>query len=235
MGARDIHIAKYILPYQALYPAAQILLVKCEMKHFLNRKSAYREAMTAAPAIRAAIDASDPAPQLAIHVFSNGGATMLRHLYRAYRETASPGEAAVLPLHTTIMDSVAGRVQLQPVDSRNDGGDADMDEVADRTLLRLWILSYVLWFLLPVPDPLARLALSHNKPENVKEVRRTYIYSKEDELVMWQSVEKYANDAKQKGFVVRLERFSGSAHVAHLRLDGDRYWKTVEETWEGTD
>lgn len=98
--------------------------------------------------------------------------------------------------------------------------------------LRIWILTYMFWYLVPYPDPLARLAMSHNKVENVDEVRRTYIYSREDELVDWKGVEKYAGEADAKGFTVRKEKFEGSAHVSHARHDGNRYWRVVEETWQ---
>jgi hypothetical protein len=27
--------------------------------------------------------------------------------------------------------------------------------------------------------------------------------------------------------------FKGGAHVAHVRVDADRYWKVVQEAWEG--
>ena len=233
MDARDIHVTKYILPYQALYPSAQILLIKCDMGHFLNRSAAYREALLAAPVVRAAVDASNPEPQLAIHVLSNGGSTMLRHLYRAYRETAAPGEATVLPLHTTIFDSAPGEFSYgRSVVAMTASMPAWMKWLVG-PFLRLWIMTYFLWYLVPYPDPLQRLARSHNKTENANEVRRTYIYSKEDQLVDWKVVEKYAADAAARGFVVRKERFDGSAHVAHARFDGDRYWKAVAETWDG--
>lgn len=33
----------------------------------------------------------------------------------------------------------------------------------------------------------------------------------------------------------RLERFEGGRHVAHVRVDGERYWRVVGESWEGKD
>ncbi|KAK1773061.1 hypothetical protein QBC45DRAFT_364552, partial [Copromyces sp. CBS 386.78] len=43
MGARDPHIAKYITPYQALFPSTPILLIKSEMKHIFKPMSFWPE------------------------------------------------------------------------------------------------------------------------------------------------------------------------------------------------
>ncbi len=236
MDARDLHIAKYIPPYQALYPTAQILVIKGDLKHFLFPSAAYPNAVAAVPVIRAAIDASDPTPQLAVHLFSNGGSSMLRHLYRAYQETAKPGEATILPLHTTILDSSPGEHSWSRSITAMTAGLPPLMKWVLGPVIRLYLLSYVLWtFIRPGPDFLQVLALSHNAPTQVKEVRRTYMYSEEDEMVDWKVVEKYAKDAEEKGFAVRKEKFTGSPHVAHVRVDENKYWTAVKETWEGVD
>ena len=46
-------------------------------------------------------------------------------------------------------------------------------------------------------------------------------------------VERNAREAEQKSYSVRLEKFIGSAHVSHMRLDEARYWRIVDETWRG--
>lgn len=83
--------------------------------------------------------------------------------------------------------------------------------------------------------PLARIAALHNEREGRAgtEVRRTYIYGPDDVLIEWRDVEWHAKDAVNKGFKVRLEKFEGSAHVQHVRVDEDRYWRIARETWEG--
>lgn len=52
MGARDPHIAKYITPYQALFPSTPILLIKSEMKHVFKPKSAWPEMEGVVPVLR---------------------------------------------------------------------------------------------------------------------------------------------------------------------------------------
>ena len=61
---------------------------------------------------------------------------------------------------------------------------------------------------------------------------RLYLYSKGDDLVLWQDVESHAAVAKQKGYDVRTELFDGSQHVGHVMLDRDRYWNTVKRVIE---
>jgi hypothetical protein len=71
------------------------------------------------------------------------------------------------------------------------------------------------------------------------EVRRTYIFSKTDDMVKWQDVVDHADEARAKAaelgteLEVRTEEFAGSGHVSHARVDGDRYWGIVRETWAG--
>ena len=70
-----------------------------------------------------------------------------------------------------------------------------------------------------------------------RERARTYVYSAEDEMVEWRDVERHAAEARQaRGEAdttvpVRTERFHGSSHVAHVRLEPERYWRIVDETW----
>jgi len=68
-------------------------------------------------------------------------------------------------------------------------------------------------------------------------VGRAYIYSKEDELIDWRDVERHGEEAVERlgggGGRVRMERFEGSQHVAHLRKDGERYGRVIRELWDG--
>jgi hypothetical protein len=73
-----------------------------------------------------------------------------------------------------------------------------------------------------------------------KIIPRSYIYSKEDELILERHVIEHAAIARarassgfredQTGDVVRLEKFTGSAHVNHVSVDPERYWRVVRET-----
>jgi hypothetical protein len=70
----------------------------------------------------------------------------------------------------------------------------------------------------------------------VKEVRRCYVYSKEDELIKWEDVEEHAGlaqeaEGEEGGKRVTLELFSGP-HVAHLKGERKRYTEVVRRLWE---
>lgn len=65
-----------------------------------------------------------------------------------------------------------------------------------------------------------------------KDVPRLYLYSKEDEIVGWRDVEEHAEIARRRGCVVRMVLFRDSAHVAHARGDGDKYWYAVRQMIE---
>jgi hypothetical protein len=55
---------------------------------------------------------------------------------------------------------------------------------------------------------------------------RTYIYSNANDMILWKNVEDHSKIAIGKGLDVRMERFEGSAHVSHLRLDAGRCGKS---------
>ncbi|KAK3493482.1 hypothetical protein B0T13DRAFT_438446 [Neurospora crassa] len=52
MGARDPHIAKYITPYQALFPSTPILLIKSEMQHVFQPKTSWPDMQVTVPVLR---------------------------------------------------------------------------------------------------------------------------------------------------------------------------------------
>lgn len=69
-------------------------------------------------------------------------------------------------------------------------------------------------------------------PWTDKATPRVYMYSAKDELVNAEDVEDHVADLRALGINARLEKFEGSAHVAHMRTEPERYWGIVRETWE---
>ncbi|KAL8346517.1 hypothetical protein RB601_003802 [Gaeumannomyces tritici] len=238
MGARDQHIAKYIVRYQALHPTSQILLIRSEFPHVRDPDFALRELQPAVPALRAVFGdgpATPPPsePELLVHLFSNGGSSMLCHLYSAY-------EPSSLPRHVTIFDSAPGQWAYKSGLAAISAGISGWKRFLLTPFLHAAVIAYyVTHFILPWNrargDNFARWATTHNNPAiNSTEVRRAYIYSKEDKLVGFDAVEEHGRGAKEKGFNVRLERFVGTDHVAHARGEAERYWRIVDETWRGS-
>ncbi|KAF2444179.1 hypothetical protein P171DRAFT_27272 [Karstenula rhodostoma CBS 690.94] len=94
-----------------------------------------------------------------------------------------------------------------------------------------WTVSMALGIL---PNSLDNWYRAHNVDVgNTAELRRVYIYSPTDALTDYRDVETHAAEAKTNGFSVALERYEGSAHVAHLRKDESRYWEIVRRAMEG--
>lgn len=263
MDAREPHLAKYTTKLQALYPDAAILLVRSFAYHFFGflgggggpRRLAaemepavalVRSIMAAASSDRSTSTASrgprsssSPLrarqPEMLVHVFSNGGSTMLRLLY----------EAHPLPPHVTIFDSAPGRFSRQSsvraftLAAVSSGTDSSfLARLLWRVAIQCFCAAY--WIFHNVvpwsrPGALERTWAAHNdRSVNRSEVRRAYVYSEEDALVAPRDVEEHAAGARAGGFeVVRLARFVGTAHVAHVRGDEERYWGVVREAWEG--
>ena len=60
---------------------------------------------------------------------------------------------------------------------------------------------------------------------------RLYLFSRRDRFVPWQDVTRHAETAKQHGMDVYCELFEESEHVAHIRVEPERYWSSIQEVW----
>ncbi|KAF4984511.1 hypothetical protein FZEAL_320 [Fusarium zealandicum] len=236
-NALDSHIAKYVNKYKALYPSAQILLVKSTSKIMFNPQHLDETVQPIVPVIRANLPAdqspSSSGPALLIHMLSNGGSSSVSAICKAYAALARDGEDPNLPPHVKIFDSSPGISTLR--------GTVSFFQVGLPTLQRLLVtpLLYLASFLWGVGnmlgltrDWLAFWGRTHNEAR-AHEARRTYIYSETDALVTYQAVEAHATEAEKLGFQVRREKFDGSPHVAHARKYETEYWAVVKSTWEG--
>ncbi|KAK1528307.1 hypothetical protein CPAR01_12865 [Colletotrichum paranaense] len=240
MSAQDVHIAKYTSRYMAMYPSASILLVKCPFIHTLSNRISKRQIKPAVPVIRSVADSVPPpassetgagqrAPQLLFHVFSNGGATNLAKFLELYADADRAGRLE-LPPHVTLYDSCPGGFHWM---RSYRAISASMPRI-------LAPLAHVFigWFWL-FHVPFGRVgffgkmwAALRQKALLGSERRRAYLYSKDDEMIYWGDVERHADESAEVGFKVRKERFDGSQHVAHAKLDSSRYWGLVKDVWD---
>lgn len=63
-------------------------------------------------------------------------------------------------------------------------------------------------------------------------VPRLYLYSRADEMVGWEEVERHADEAEALGWTsVARVRFEASAHAGHIRENAGKYWAAVLEAW----
>ncbi|KAK4237263.1 hypothetical protein C8A03DRAFT_44873 [Achaetomium macrosporum] len=251
MGARDPHIAKYLTRYQALYPTSPILLLRSEPRHFIRPRGTPRELAPAVSFFRSIFPEdlgvkkddssdSDSKPQLLIHAFSNGGVAILYALRRALNNPPSSSSSSpVLPNYTLLLDSTPGTFRYRAAYRAFTTGLRGPVLLLVAPLMHLMCVIYWVQHILVgrgKSGPLYVVARGLNdEVARSSEVRRTYVYGPADRLVHWRDVEAHATEAEENGFRVRRERFDGSEHVAHVRLDGERYWRVVRETWEGVD
>lgn len=240
MGAGDKHIAKYITRYQALYPTAQILLVKSDPQHVLIPSLGARAAAPATSIIRSIIpdDHHGPEPRLLVHAMSNAGSAVKSGLYTAFAASGggADGQTAQpqLPLHCTVFDSTPGEFTYRgSVAAYGATLPPGWRRAVALPLVHLLVIVYWVWNAVSGRDVLRYWGGRHNDRALVREARRSYVYSEEDMLIPWRAVERHAAEARQRGFEPRLEKFTGSSHVAHMVRDPERYWRVVRETWEG--
>lgn len=244
MEARDVHLAQYVKQYRVLFPSSSIVLVNCRFADTVWSSVAARDTAPAMAPIHDILKDTPETnrPRLLIHTLSAGSCSLC-HLYnhfsrldRIESDTSRNvnGKELSLPLHASIFDSSPGVWSYKfNVDVMTSPVKVGWMRLLALPVAHLFAMTcWVLIRIVGVPDPQSFWSKAHNDKGSNKEVRRVYIYSKEDTLVQSSSVEAHAADAKEKGFDVQLEHFGGSGHIAHTRVDGDRYWRIVRDTWE---
>lgn len=247
MDAREPHLAKYTAKLQALYPDSPIVLVRSFVYHFTGGRFP-AEIRPAVPLVRSILaesggfdrgEGGGGSAAMLVHLFSNGGSTMLRLLYDLYRESAAKGEPAGFPPHVTVFDSAPGRWQWTRSVTAFSLAVAQSNLIIRALVKALAHCLSAFYWLFTVPwgraGFLERTWLAHNdKTINGAENRRVYIYGREDRLVDYRDVQEHAAQARQRGYEVALEEFEGTAHVAHARGDEQRYWTIVKNSWDSS-
>ena len=236
MDAIDAHIAKYVNKHMKMYPTSDIVVLKRPFMHTLPSQTS-RAAMKPVPdLIRELLpNASTKKPEMLIHFFSNGGTSSLRDTAEHWAQSAPSGSPTHLPLHISIFDSAPGTMTTMGNIRATQTGmkPAWLQTAIIPLLLILNAITFFWYGYIDPPSPIERSNIAMNDRDKMREVRRAYMYSKQDPMVRWQDVEAHAADARRKGFEVRTERWEKGGHVALVRVDEERYWEIVRETWQG--
>ncbi|KAK1834614.1 hypothetical protein QBC39DRAFT_369112 [Podospora conica] len=202
LSAPPAPIATHLTFHRSLFPTTPILLVRTPRRHLLLPSLAFRElAAFAAPVIRATCpitdDSDDKTPDILMHALSAGGASALGHL----RALMAPH----MPPHVVVFDSVPGRSVKGELLGSMGGG----------RFWSVWFWGLVVGVWLWVVGRFGRVggqgAGVHNERGGRArgEVRRTYVYYSGD----GREVEAHAEEARVRGFEVRMERFEGTGGV----------------------
>ena len=227
-GANIKHVAKYTPGYIDLYPAAQIVLVTSAFTDFVFGSSTSKK-LQLEPVIQTLT--TNPEARILVHLLSNGGSHKLWRIAKLYQGT----QGRLLPMHALVLDSAPGKTTFER------SIEAIAYELPQAWYLRLPALSLlylflsILWIVLTVTgrtSTVDRVWKELNDPDliTVKAIRE-YIYSRADRLVFWKDVENHADEAEAKGYQVRKEAFENTGHVAHMRVEPERYWSEVAALW----
>jgi hypothetical protein len=229
MDAPARALAKYTLTYTHLFPSSRILLVTSSSGDFIYRTFA-RQFQNLSPALSKV--RSDEKKSLLLHSFSNGGAQHVVNLAMMYKKATGK----LLPIKALVIDSAPGPGEYMRA--------IRCLVTAYKTLVwwRRWIavagtyavfmLLGEIWRLMGWRNRVVRIREELNNEKLImKEGRRVYIYGDGDEVIPVRDVEEHIQEARKKGFLVRGERFDGTAHVQHVRGEEERYWGVVTEAW----
>jgi hypothetical protein len=227
--AQPRHVSKYTSTYSKLYPNARILLITTGWADFVYRSDDVQQRRLA-PAV-ATLQADSDAKFL-VHLFSNGGSKQLNNLNAAFSKETQK----LLPIQALVLDSAPGRATfwrsvwtMLLTLPRQRYLRPPLFLISVLIIGAVWLVTH----LTGATDVIERVRQDLNNTRLMeREARRCYIYSDADESVESKDVEDHAEDARRRGWIASTEKFVGSAHVGHLRLDSVRYWKIVQELWE---
>lgn len=241
MNAPPRALAKYVTEYRRLAPFARIIFVRSSSSDFLVRSAEKEQQARVAPAVEALRASGRPDEPVFLHMFSNGGVFTTTNLLEAYRKTTG----YPLRVSSMIFDSAPGIATI-PAAVRA------IAFVLPQTRLLHFLCKLGVWIAFTLGEMLRRLlrrphavhvarkaindrALVRGPEDRDGEKddratvppRRCYVYSDADDLVHWRDVERHATAAESAGWAVQREKFLGSAHVAHMKADPERYWGIV--------
>ncbi|KAL6821181.1 hypothetical protein J3E69DRAFT_49793 [Trichoderma sp. SZMC 28015] len=248
MGARDVHIAKYIAQHRALFPSSRILLIRSPASHVFWPSLARKHIppairilkQFAEPETSAAAAAASPSnnggnkPRVLLHILSNGGvstAARIRELLRKELGRDAAGNRLVIPRYALCLDSCPGNFVWESTHR------ALLQSLPRWTSPLVHMVIAVAWLIykLRLTRPAQNLNAEALRRGSLlpRETQRTYLYGTADAVISWRHVEDHAKRAEDSGFKVRKERFEGGEHVSLMRKDSQRYWQAVKETWGG--
>ncbi|KAG1746457.1 hypothetical protein EDB19DRAFT_358349 [Suillus lakei] len=244
LGAHPRHLRNYTNAYAKLYPKASQIVIQCNRDLLWTTNSARSrrlkpviDALEALDCLPSSSSAQRP-PRILTHVFSNGGSLQMallgNVLQRKYGSTSIPGSSTSalildscpaagdlksikLAVRTVIRNRIARRIVLVIVHAIYSIR-FWLSLLFGKRMIMLENLQFEMW------NPRILSWMGFHTP-------RLYLFSRKDELVSWQEVTRHAETAKERGMDVHCELFEESAHVAHARVEPERYWTSVQEVW----
>ncbi|KAG2061095.1 hypothetical protein BDR06DRAFT_947613 [Suillus hirtellus] len=244
MGAQLRHLQNYTNAYTKIYPNASQIVVRCNPNVFWTTTGTkQRRLMPVIDALEAlhcfpSSSSAEPPPRILTHVFSNGGSLQMTILGHMLRRKYGSALVQQLITSTLILDSCPATGSLKTIKLA-------FSAVIRNPILRVIVLTmlYTMHFVgLGLSLVFGkRIMLMENLRIEMWNPRvlpwmglhtpRLYLFSRKDKLIPWQDVTQHAEIAKERGMDARCELFEESEHVAHIRVEPERYWASVQGIW----
>lgn len=237
MGAQHKHLAKYTEGYKRLFPSANILIIQCSVLDAIFPASSLWHQLRIRRALefirmsysRDTDNLQTKRPSLIIHAFSNGGSFTASLLLADFSSRKKEHCDAL------ILDSCPGQGTYWRIARAFiiAAGAHRMQIVVKIVLSTIAYIGVFIGLALPnmlgVENTVSATRRSLNDVSLLDlGVPRLYIYSKTDQMVLWQDVYLHSEEARQKGYrCVRELVLSDTKHCAHILKDPERYWDTV--------
>lgn len=227
LGAAAKHASKYIALYREVAPEANILIIESTLVGLISTYSSQRRALASAlPVVQAAAEADNAKTML--HVFSNGGSSNAvqlaealgqpLHLTQGMLLDSCPSNGAYWRTYNAFMHSMP-RSWLGQL----------LGALATHCLLAVMFTAS--WLGGTSPIAVLRQGLLDGSIFSGSR-RRCYLYSKQDQMVLWTEAASHAAEAKRRGALVDEVVFEESGHCAHLTRYKESYKTAVQAMWE---
>ncbi|PKS05096.1 hypothetical protein jhhlp_008463 [Lomentospora prolificans] len=80
--------------------------------------------------------------------------------------------------------------------------------------------------------PIFSVRILQQEEFKVKSASSLYLYSKEDDLILWKDIEEHMAKSREAGYPGEGVLFEGSGHVGHMRKHPEQYWEAIRVAWE---
>ncbi|KAK4171680.1 hypothetical protein QBC36DRAFT_365636 [Triangularia setosa] len=247
------HLSKYVTGYTTLFPYARLILIFSPILKTLYQTLDARS-KTMIPVIEAlygpisslspsAIPSkSESKERILLQVMSNTGGMNLAATMYAFTRAQGTESAQVFPYDLMVLDSTPGSTAFFP----NIAPWSRAMAIGASRILPfvpfIFIQTMAVVFLAMLhgigqimgATSAAMFSVAAVNDPALSDItsKRLYLYSKEDDIIHWEDIEKHAADARSKGWDVSAETFEGTSHVGHMKAHPERYWIAISTAWK---
>ncbi|KAK4195036.1 hypothetical protein QBC40DRAFT_289732 [Triangularia verruculosa] len=247
------HLSKYVSGYTTLFPYARLVLIFSPILKTLYQTLDSRS-KTMIPVIEAlygpisSLDSStipskaESKERILLQVMSNTGGMNLAATMHAFTRAQPAGSAQVFPHDLMVLDSTPGSTaffpNIVPWSRAMAIGASRVLPFVPFVLIQTMAAAFLatlhgIGHIMGATSAAAFSVAAVNDPSlSDTSSKRLYLYSKEDDIIHWEDIEKHAADARSKGWDVSAETFEGTPHVGHMKAHPERYWKAISAAWQ---